>query len=239
MLQADGKQTIEAAHHLCRVLLDTKQPAKAAELAAQVLVRAPADDPFLVPLKLDEADALYEQSERRLEAYRRYMSVALLHGRHALAPQALYNAAYGAMELELFTDADQMSVDFLQSYPQDRLVPDVRCVQAECQLRRDDTPKRRACTNVWWRNTRRTPQPANGDCVGLRPAACNRNSAGPRTCCAPKWKASRRPARRPKATFCWACALVSCSITGTPPSRWTRRLHSNRGCVRPARPSPA
>ena len=57
----------EAAHWLCRILLRNKKPAEAADLASKQIA-AGGDSPYLVNLKLDQADALYEIPDKRAES---------------------------------------------------------------------------------------------------------------------------------------------------------------------------
>lgn len=128
-----GPDAAEAAHWLCRIRLKNKQPADALALADKALPGA-AKSPFLVNLKMDRADALYEIPDKRAAANDAYLAVATEHAMHDLAPQALYNAAFGQLETKKFDVALQHASKFLTAYGQHKLVPDVRYVQAECQL---------------------------------------------------------------------------------------------------------
>lgn len=123
----------EAAHWLCRIYLRDKQPQQASELAKQVLPQA-GDSPFAVSLQMDQADALYEVKSSRPEAVALYLKIATDHPQHELAAQALYNAAFGALELGNYDEGLKHADAFLKAYPSHRLVPDVQYVAAECQL---------------------------------------------------------------------------------------------------------
>lgn len=123
----------EAAHWLCRILIRQKKPAEAAALAAEQ-AKSAGDNPFAVHLELDQADALYEIAERRPEAMALYAKLAADHPQHEVAPQALYNAAFGALELKNHAEALKHAQAFLKAYPQDELLADVRYVEAESQL---------------------------------------------------------------------------------------------------------
>ena len=132
-IDLDGKDLAEAAHWLCRVHLKRKEPLKVVELVDCLIVKA-GDSSYLVNLKLDQADALYELAERKAESIDRYLKIAAEHPKHELAPQALYHAAFTALELKRFDDAAKHAAAFEQKFAQDRLLPDAKYVAAECQL---------------------------------------------------------------------------------------------------------
>jgi len=123
----------EAAHWLCRIYLRDKQPQQAVDLAKRVLAAAD-EGPFLVNLQMDQADALYELPKSRPEAVSLYLKIAADHPRHEMAAQALYNAAFGALELGKYDDALKHAASFLKTHPEHRLTPDVQYVAAECHL---------------------------------------------------------------------------------------------------------
>jgi TolA-binding protein len=133
---AEGQtpDALEAAHWVCRIELRNQDPRQAAELAERVLAKNLAGD-FLVQLKLDRADALYAQAERRAEAVEAYLEIAAQNADHALTPQALYNAAFGLWEIEKYTEGLQQAQQFVGKFPQHALVADVRHIAAECELK--------------------------------------------------------------------------------------------------------
>ncbi len=133
VIKDDPDHSAEAAHWLCRLLLANNQPAKAAELAARMIPKAGQGE-YLAHLKLDEADALYELSDRRAEALDSYLRLVKQHADHEAAPQALYNAAYAAMDLKRHKEGIDLAEKFLGAYPKDRLLPDVLYVRAECHV---------------------------------------------------------------------------------------------------------
>lgn len=135
-IDAAGKDATEAAHWLCRIYLKKKEPAKAVDIASKQAAAA-KEGPFLVNLKLDEADALLELNKRK-EALAAYAKVAKDHASHELAPQALYNAAFTALELKDFEQGKSLSADFVKAYDKDKLLPDVQYVSAECNLQLKD-----------------------------------------------------------------------------------------------------
>lgn len=129
----DAANAPEAAHWLCRIYLSKKEPAKAAELAAKTIPAA-KDNKYLVNLKLDQADALYEQADKRAESLPLYVAIATDHAESELAPTALYNAAFTALALKQYNDALQHADAFLKKYAQHDLAVDVKYVAAESNL---------------------------------------------------------------------------------------------------------
>ena len=133
----------EAAHWLCRILIKGGKAVEAADLAGKQLAAA-KDAPFAANLALDQADALYEIPAKRAEALALYAKFAADRPQHELAPQALYNAAFAALDLKQYDEALQRTAAFLSAYPQDKLVPDVKYVAAESnvQLKKYDEAAR-------------------------------------------------------------------------------------------------
>lgn len=139
-VESQSSSRVEAAHWLCRIYLRDKKPQQAIELAKQVLPKA-GDAPFAVNLQMDQADALYETAGSRPEAVALYLQIATAHPQHELAAQALYNAAFGALELGRYDEALKHAAAFLKAYPGHRLAPDVQYVSAECYLQRGEHPQ--------------------------------------------------------------------------------------------------
>jgi TolA-binding protein len=124
----------EATHWLCRIAIQNKEFDGAQRLAADALARAKADDPYAPTLQLDLADAVYETADGKQKALDDYLKIAKDHGQTEAAPQALYNAAYAAMELEKYGEAIQYAAEFEQRFAQHRLLPDAQYVAAESLL---------------------------------------------------------------------------------------------------------
>ncbi len=129
----DARHAPEAVHWRARILIDRDQPDKARELIAAILPQA-QEHPFLVNLKLDDADALYKIADRREESIAAYLKIADDYPDHQLAPKALYNAAYGAMELADYQNGLKNAERFFGQYGDHPLQPEVKKVAAECQL---------------------------------------------------------------------------------------------------------
>lgn len=134
VIQTAGPGAPEAAHWMARIHLRDKQPAKAVEIAQRVLSATQAGE-YIVPLRMDLADAYYAQPDRRAEAVAKYLEIAQQHPEHESAPQALYNAAFAHWELEQYQDGLAWAADFLKKYAAHELAPEVQHVAAECQLK--------------------------------------------------------------------------------------------------------
>jgi TolA-binding protein len=140
---AQDANSPEAAHWLCRVLIKGGKASEAADLASKQLA-AGGDSPFIANLKLDQADALYEIPDKRAEALTLFARFAADNPKHELASQALYNAAFSALELKQFDAGLTHATAFLTSFPQDKLLPDVKYVAAECNLQLKKHPEAEA-----------------------------------------------------------------------------------------------
>ena len=134
VIAAGGKDAVEAAHWRCRIHLRSGQAAEAAALATKSLPQA-AESPFLPELLLDQADGLYQDAGRRAESLPIYLEIFTKYPDHAQAPQALYNAAYTAMDLEKHAEALKHADAFVEKFPDHNLLLDTKYVAAESQLR--------------------------------------------------------------------------------------------------------
>jgi TolA-binding protein len=133
-IDAGRSDAPEAAHWLCRIHLQNNEPVKAIAFAEQQLPKA-AESSFLVNLKLDQADGLYALPDRREEAIVKYLEIVNEHGEDELASQALYNAAFTALEIGEYDDGLEHAAAFIGKYPEDRFLPDTKYVSADCKLK--------------------------------------------------------------------------------------------------------
>ncbi|MBA2116365.1 tetratricopeptide repeat protein [Bremerella alba] len=131
-----GQFEVEAAHWLARVYLQQGKAAEAEALAKAILPKAGSHE-FLVDLKMDMADALYEQPQRSQESIALYERIAKDHPDTPEAPQALYNAAFAALETRDFAKASALSDQFAKKYPKDESRLDAMYVGAEAKLQTD------------------------------------------------------------------------------------------------------
>lgn len=86
-------------------------------------------------LRLDYADALYSQSDKRSQARKAYETLANEKPDAPQAPRAAYNAAFGALEDGDSIAAQHWAERFLSKYPKDALRSDVAYIAAESLLR--------------------------------------------------------------------------------------------------------
>ena len=86
---------------------------------------------------MDQADALYEIKAQRSEALPLFAKIAEDHPSHRLASQALYNAAFTALDLKKYDEGLKLAASFLERFKEDPLLPDVKYVAAECNLLQD------------------------------------------------------------------------------------------------------
>lgn len=131
--KAGGKHVAEAAHWLCRIDLKNNRPQPAIDRAAKEIAGA-AESAYFVNLKMDEADGLDRVPEKREEALAKYVAIATDHSGSSLAPQALYNAAFTAMDIKKFDEGVKHASTFAEQYADDSLAGDAAYVLAECQL---------------------------------------------------------------------------------------------------------
>ena len=133
LLASTGDAAAEAAHWTSRSLLRLGRPAEALQVAERG--EQAAKESSLVPaLLMDQADAIYEIPDRRAEAVARYAEFAAAHPKNESAPQALYMAAFAALELGKNDEAGKHASAFLAAYDKTEPTPDVLHVAAEAEL---------------------------------------------------------------------------------------------------------
>lgn len=120
----------EIAHWRARIRLKRQQPQEALKIAQGGLAAAP-DSSYAPSLKLDAADAQYEIPDQRGAAVDAYLKLVEQHPDAPIAAQALYNAAYGALQLKQFDRASELAKQFQQRFAEHRLSPDVERVLGE------------------------------------------------------------------------------------------------------------
>ena len=124
---------VEASHWLARAQLKLQQPKEALATVEKALPSA-AGHPLQVTLLLDRADAIFEMPERRSEAATLYATIAKEHLDHSQAPQALYLAAFTALNAGDHAAAERYAGAYLKRFANHSLVNDVRAVAAETAL---------------------------------------------------------------------------------------------------------
>jgi TolA-binding protein len=136
LLAAGGDTAAEAAHWTSRSLLRLGRAAEAFQMAERA-ANAAGDSSFAPALLMDQADALYEIPERRAESVERYAALAAKYPKDESAPQALYMAAFAALEKGKNDEAWKHASTFLTAFNKHERTPDVLHVAAEAQLQRN------------------------------------------------------------------------------------------------------
>lgn len=137
LAKSQGEIGAEAAHWTARSLLRAGDPAEAYRVAEAAAGQA-GKSAFLGQLLLDQADALYEQPEKRQAAVEAYVALADRYADDPAAVQARYMAGFALLGQGKYEQALQQTQEFLKRYPSSDLVPDVKYVAAECELQLKD-----------------------------------------------------------------------------------------------------
>lgn len=137
-VMASGSDDVpEAAHWTCQLLIQNRKFKDAVQLAERILPQS-ENSAFLIELKMDLANAIYELPDQRRDAMDRFIQIAKDHPDHKLAPQALYNACYAALELKQYEESSSLSIEFANRFKQHVLTPDVLRLTAESHLMSDE-----------------------------------------------------------------------------------------------------
>ncbi|MGN6547397.1 MAG: tetratricopeptide repeat protein, partial [Aureliella sp.] len=133
VMEKHDAQGAEAAHLLSMTLQRTPQADQAVAMLEETLKWADKT-PSALQLRMDLADALYNLPERIEDARQMYEKIASEFPKDPLAPRALYNAAFAALQTGKLDQARQAAERFLKEYPQDPLRTDVAYVASETML---------------------------------------------------------------------------------------------------------
>ncbi len=134
LIREKTPETAEAAYWSGQSFLKEKEPAKALA-AVEAGLAAQPKDPGRLLLELGRAETLAEIPARRADALDAYARFAKDHPADLQAPRALYLAAYNALRLDRFDAAKAHASAFAGAYAADPLMPEVRFVAAEADLR--------------------------------------------------------------------------------------------------------
>lgn len=96
-------------------------------------------DPAAARLMLDLADAAFASTAHRSEARDLYAAVVAAHPDSAVAPQALYNAAFEDFEAGRIDAALASVAAFAAAYPNDPFLADMRALEGECRLAKGES----------------------------------------------------------------------------------------------------
>ncbi|MEM6471834.1 MAG: tetratricopeptide repeat protein [Planctomycetota bacterium] len=133
--QNDAASATEAAHWLVRIALSKGDAESAATIARQQLARDVAGD-YAIDLKVDLAEALSLNPKTIAESIEIGEAAFKEAPEDALAPRALYNAAFSALQLGQNEKAGELATTFLSRFRSDPLAADVQFIEAESQLMR-------------------------------------------------------------------------------------------------------
>jgi len=131
--EGDPAAATEATHWLARIEISRSQFRDAKAVIRAQLDRG-AKGPFAAELQLDLAEVLAANSETEAAALDLFLRVYREAPDSPLAPRALYNAAFSALQLDQHQQAFDLSRDFLNRFPRDQLRLDVKFIAAESRL---------------------------------------------------------------------------------------------------------
>lgn len=123
----------EAAHWLARIEINRNRPAEAIQITRAQIGRG-LKGRFAIDLQLDFAEALSMQPKTLEESMKEFERIYRENLDSTLAPRALYNAAFSALQLQNPRKALSLALEFIKRFPKDELVPDIKFVAAESQL---------------------------------------------------------------------------------------------------------
>jgi TolA-binding protein len=130
IIELQSDTAAEAAHWLSQIYLQKRDFDSAAKSARSALQWANKSE-SAPQLRMDLADALIEIPESRAEAKEVYGRIAVDFPENPLAPRALYNAAFTALQLGIPEQTRQLSSSFGKLYPKDVLAGDAAYLRAE------------------------------------------------------------------------------------------------------------
>lgn len=134
-LQKNPKSST-AIHWLCRAHLAAQHPDQAWKVAETGLTQIDATNPSAAQLLMDQADAAYAMPDKVADSVRIYLTIVDQFPQHALAPQALYNAAFSSLVAKNPDRAIELAEKFYAAYKADSFLPDVQEVHAEAALQK-------------------------------------------------------------------------------------------------------
>lgn len=131
--QNNASAATEAAHWLARIAIDRGKPADAVRIASEQIQRG-LDGVFAMDVQLDLAEALSLDPKTVPKSLEMFEAAYRQSPESPLAPRALYNAAFSALQVGDPAKALTLASEFMKNFSGDTLTPDVRFVAAEGQL---------------------------------------------------------------------------------------------------------
>ncbi|MGB7326288.1 MAG: tetratricopeptide repeat protein [Rubripirellula sp.] len=123
----------EASHWLARIAIDRGKPEIAAAVARAQIAKG-VDGEFAMDVRLDLAESLSLDPKTIGESLALFEKAYRDAPNNRLAPRALYNAAFSALQMNQPERALGLASEFIKKFPSDMLLPDVKFVAAEGQL---------------------------------------------------------------------------------------------------------
>lgn len=137
LLSKKDAQAAEAAHWLSMSATQQRDYARGEDLARQALQWNPSEA-MMALLKMDLADALFEQPEKRQESWQIYSDLVQSNTDSSIAARANYNLAFASLQTQQYDNALQWVDRFLQTYKEHPLRADVGYIGAEAALLKGD-----------------------------------------------------------------------------------------------------
>ncbi|MDG2222142.1 MAG: tetratricopeptide repeat protein [Rubripirellula sp.] len=133
LAQGNMPAATEASHWLARIYLAKGDSEQAITVTRKQLDRG-VEGEFANDLRLDLAEALAAQPNTVEESLKLFEKIYRDAPTDELAPRALYNAAFSALQLGQSERALKLALEFVKTFPKDTLVSDLRFVAGESQL---------------------------------------------------------------------------------------------------------
>ena len=131
--QNNKAASTEAAHWLARIYIAKNKPDEAVKVAEEQIDQG-TEGEYAIELKLDLAESLALNPKTVAKSVEIAESVYRDAPKNKLAPRALYNAAFSALQTNQLDKASTLSGEFLKNFPKDDLSADVQFISAESQL---------------------------------------------------------------------------------------------------------
>lgn len=137
LISKQDAKAAEASHWLALAAIQNREYPRAEQLA-RVALAWQSPPAIATLLKMDLADALYEQADKIDEANRLYAEVINVDPKSPVAARAAYNLSFSSLQSQQYDRALEWSEFFLKNYPQDPLLSDVAYIGAESALLKGD-----------------------------------------------------------------------------------------------------
>ena len=138
--QSNAEASTEAAHWLARISLGKGQVGEATKVAREQIAKG-VEGEFAVDLQLDLAEALSMNPASLEESLKLFESAYRSESDGELAPRALYNAAFSALQIGKPDQSLKLANEYLQKFREDELALDVMFVAAESHLAKGEVPQ--------------------------------------------------------------------------------------------------